>query len=66
LIALSIGGRSAGSRPIRLDLPPLHRRQAEFVNDPRRVVVASCGTKTGKTFGLSIWLLRNAWNNYQS
>lgn len=51
---------------ISLTLPALHPKQAEFVNDTHRVVVASCGTKTGKTFGLSIWLLRHAWNNYQS
>lgn len=51
---------------INLQLPPLHPQQALFVNDPHRVVVASCGTKTGKTFGLSIWLLRHAWNNYQT
>jgi hypothetical protein len=44
----------------------MHPRQAEFVNCPARIVVAACGTKTGKTFGMSMWLLKNAWNNYQS
>lgn len=44
----------------------MHNLQGQFVNDPHRVVVAAAGTKTGKTFGLSIWLLRHAWNNYQS
>lgn len=34
--------------------------------DPKRIVVASCGTKTGKTFGLCIWLTMQAWNRYQS
>jgi phage terminase large subunit-like protein len=49
-----------------MQLPPLHPQQSDFVNDPTRIVVAACGTKTGKTFGLCIWLLRHAWNNYQS
>jgi hypothetical protein len=51
---------------IQLTLPPLHPRQREFVDDQTRIVVAACGTKTGKTFGLCIWLLRHAWNHYQS
>lgn len=44
----------------------MHPRQAEFVNDPHRIVCAACGTKTGKTFGMCMWLLRHAWNHYQS
>lgn len=50
-------------KTIRLTLPALHPEQSEFVNDQHRVVVAACGSKTGKTFGLCIWLLRHAWNN---
>lgn len=51
---------------VQFRLPPLHPKQAEFVNEKSRVVVAACGTKTGKTFGMSMWLLRHAWNNYRS
>lgn len=54
------------SKLVQLKLPPLHQRQAEFVNDSHRIVVAACGSKTGKTFGLCIWLLREAWNRNQS
>src|SRR5512139_2667769 len=57
---------SVQERKVHLTLPPLHPQQAEFVNDPHRIVVAACGTKTGKTFGLSIWMALNAWNTYQS
>jgi hypothetical protein len=52
--------------PVRLILPALHTQQSQFVEDQHRVVVAACGTKTGKTFGNAIWLTRHAWNNYQS
>jgi hypothetical protein len=51
---------------VKLTLPQLHPRQAEFVHDKARFVVAACGSKTGKTFGLVEWLALKAWNNYQS
>lgn len=53
-------------KTVKLLLPALHPRQSQFVNDSHRIVVATCGSKTGKTFGMSIWLARHAWNNYQS
>jgi hypothetical protein len=36
------------------------------VKDQSRIVVTTAGTKTGKTFGLCLWLLENAWNTPQS
>jgi hypothetical protein len=54
------------TRNVGIVLPKLHPQQREFVNDPHRIVVAACGTKTGKTFGLSVWMIREAWNSYQS
>jgi hypothetical protein len=53
-------------KKVRLKLPSLHPGQAQFVLDPARIVVAACGSKTGKTFGMGIWLILQAWNNYQS
>jgi hypothetical protein len=52
-------------KPVRLQLPWLHPRQREFVDDPHRIVVAACGSKLGKTFGLCNWLIREAWNGEQ-
>lgn len=34
--------------------------------DEHRIVVAACGTKFGKTLGLSVWLTREAWNTKQA
>lgn len=53
-------------KPVRLWLPWLHPAQAEFVNDQSRFVVAACGTKTGKTFGLANWIVQQAWNREQA
>jgi len=53
-------------KKIRLALPPLHAGQKQFVLDQHRFVTAACGSKTGKTFGMSIWLTLRAWNMYQS
>lgn len=52
-------------KPVTLKLPWLHPRQREFVDDPARFVVAACGSKTGKTFGLATWIIREAWNTEQ-
>lgn len=60
---MSVGARE---KLVTLRLPPLHPGQRDFVLDPHRIVVASCGTKTGKTFGMSVWLILQAWNRYQS
>jgi hypothetical protein len=48
-------------KKVTLRLPPLHPRQYDFVMDQHRFVVAACGTKTGKTFGLSEWLINRAF-----
>lgn len=58
-------GRAQIVKPVRLNLPWLHPRQQAFVEDPHRIVVAACGSKTGKTFGLANWILLDAWNNEQ-
>jgi hypothetical protein len=52
-------------KPVKLTLPWLHPRQREFVDDQHRIVVAACGSKLGKTFGLCNWLIREAWNTEQ-
>jgi len=51
---------------VRLVLPKLHPAQALVVNDPHRIVVAAMGSKWGKTYGMSNWLIKKAWNTYQS
>jgi hypothetical protein len=49
-----------------LHLPPLWKNpeavadQFRFINCPKRISLAATGTKVGKTFGCSIWLIRNA------
>lgn len=53
-------------RVVRLVLPALHEAQRLVVDDQHRVVVAAMGSKWGKTYGMSNWLLREAWNRYQS
>jgi hypothetical protein len=52
-------------KPVKLILPPLHKAQREFVDDPHRFVVAACGSKFGKTWGLASWIIREAWNREQ-
>lgn len=37
---------------MQLTLPPLHAEQAKFVLDPHRIVVAACGSKTGKALAV--------------
>lgn len=63
---MPVGAVAAKQRVVSLTLPSLHPQQREFVMDPHRIVVAACGTKTGKTFGLSIWMIMQAFNRYQS
>ncbi len=58
-------GQAKIVKPVILKLPWLHPKQREFVDDPHRFVVASCGSKTGKTFGLANWIVREAWNKEQ-
>ena len=53
-------------KPVRLILPWLHPKQREFVDDQHRFVVAACGSKLGKTFGLANWIIREAWNREQA
>lgn len=36
------------------------------MDDQHRFVVAACGSKTGKTFGLANWIIREAWNKEQA
>lgn len=57
--------RSIVKKPVLLTLPWLHPKQREFVEDDSRFVVAACGSKTGKTFGLANWIIRQAWNTEQ-
>jgi hypothetical protein len=52
-------------KPVNLELPPLHKTQREFVDDPARFVIAACGSKFGKTYGLANWIIREAWNKEQ-
>lgn len=53
-------------KPVKLILPWLHPQQRAFVDDQHRFVVAACGSKTGKTFGLANWIIREAWNREQA
>lgn len=61
-----IGG---GFRPVaKIKLPDPHEKQSIFVDweeqyPKAQVLVAPCGTKVGKTFGSSIWLLTQALLN---
>lgn len=61
-----ISGTAQIVKPVRLNLPWLHPKQRAFVDDPHRIVVAACGSKTGKTFGLANWIAREAWNREQA
>jgi hypothetical protein len=57
--------RPVVKKPVNLTLPWLHKKQREFVDDDSRFVTAACGSKTGKTFGLAVWIIRQAWNTEQ-
>lgn len=51
-----------------LTLPPAHPKQYEFITALQRIpglrfVVGACGTKFGKTYGSTIAIVREAWNN---
>lgn len=56
--------------PVRLELPEAHHKQYEmitaFEQKGARFVVGACGTKFGKTFGCSLRLVTEAWNNRHS
>ena len=47
---------------MRLKLPPLHAGQVGIFHDPHRIVVATAGSKFGKTWCMCMWLLQQAWN----
>lgn len=57
-------------RPVTLQLPPAHPKQYELINAFEihkdkgvRFVVGACGTKFGKTYGCTIRLVKEAWEN---
>lgn len=56
--------------PVTIQLPAPHAKQYELINafelNNARFVVGACGTKFGKTFGCSIRLVQEAWNNQHS
>lgn len=56
--------------PVNLELPQAHPKQYEMINAFElygcRFIVAACGTKFGKTFGCSVRLILEAWNNKDS
>lgn len=58
--------RPQAVKPVKLTLPWLHPKQNEFVQDQHRFVIAACGSKTGKTFGLANWAIKEAWNRDQA
>jgi len=41
-------------------------KQEAFVEDKHRFTICSSGTKTGKTLGSAIWLVKKAWMNPKS
>ena len=53
--------------PVQLELPPAHPSQHDFIYSFEkykcRFLVAACGTKWGKTYGCSLRLVQEAWNN---
>jgi hypothetical protein len=56
------------TRTVTFKLPPAHsREQYELINAFElygcRFVVGACGTKFGKTYGCSLRLAKEAWNN---
>jgi hypothetical protein len=61
---------SKESKPVTLHLPEPHPKQYELIqafeihkDKGVRFVVGACGTKFGKTFGCSIRLVKQAWEN---
>lgn len=57
-------------KPVVLTLPPAHPKQYELINafelykdQGVRFVAGACGTKFGKTYGCTIRLVFEAWNN---
>jgi hypothetical protein len=65
-----IVGSSVVAKPVTLQLPNAHPRQFELISaldDPtKRFIVGACGTKFGKTYGSTIALVQNAWNEKDS
>lgn len=59
------------AKQVTLHLPQPHPKQYELLNSfnayPHvRFVVGACGTKFGKTYGSTIWLVQEAWTNKNS
>lgn len=58
------GSGTPGETPAHGDLkcPELYPRQAAFVDDRARYSLCEAGTKSGKTLGCAIWVVRQAWD----
>lgn len=59
------------SQQIKLELPTPHQKQYELIfafelNPGVRFVAGACGTKFGKTYGCSIRIVKEAWENENS
>jgi hypothetical protein len=57
--------------PVSLELPQPHPKQYELIcafelNSGVRFVAGACGTKFGKTYGCSIRIVKEAWENENS
>jgi terminase large subunit-like protein len=67
--ALASAGKGKATKSVTLHLPQPHPRQFDLLSsfEPGvRFVVGACGTKFGKTYGCSIWLVEQAWTNKNS
>lgn len=69
--ALAAAARAKPKKEVTLHLPQPHPKQYELLNafdaNPGvRFVAGACGTKFGKTYGSSIWLVQRAWNKKNS
>lgn len=69
--ALAEAARSKAKKEVILHLPQPHPKQFELLNAFEetpgvRFVAGACGTKFGKTYGSSIWLVQRAWNKKNS
>lgn len=69
--ALAAAARAKEGKRVTLHLPQPHPKQFELLNafeaNPGvRFVAGACGTKFGKTYGSSIWLVSRAWNKKNS
>lgn len=68
-MSAATGDIGGGFRPVaKIKLPDPHEKQSVFVEwetdyPDAQILVAPCGTKVGKTFGSSIWLLSQALLN---